>query len=269
MPDLLDQLRTAEVFPPTPDLATAVETHLREEGAAHRGAPRRAGRRSPADRLARPRSRRPRLALALLAAGVLLPAGGALAFGDELLDWLGLRGAEVRRAPELPSGARFPALSDLGRPVALGRVDEALGFTPLVPRRLGAPDAVLVDGETRTATLVYRPRGGLPPLPGATGAGLLIAQTRGDLDRRLLGKTITADTQAEALDVQGDPGVFLAGEPHAYAYVAPGGDLRTAQPRLAGNTLVFSRAGRVIRIEAEAGRDRALALADELRGPVP
>ncbi|MEU6545493.1 hypothetical protein [Streptomyces sp. NPDC046859] len=70
-----------------------------------------------------------------------------------VLDWFGFAGAEIRYDPSAtPSpGARVPGC---GRPVPLAEVERRAGFAPVVPARLGTPDAVAVTREPRDRFVV-------------------------------------------------------------------------------------------------------------------
>ena len=213
-------------WPPTPDLARAVSARL--------------PRRSP-----RPRRR---LVLALAAGLLLFPAAGAVAVSERVRDWLGLASVEVRRAPELPPGARRPTLAELGERVTLAAAARRAGFEPVVPPALGVPEQVR---ERRgVVTLVYE------------GGDLLLAQLRGRLDRALVRKVIIAGTRVRRVP----GGVLLSGHDHVYLYVRPGGEVAEDRPFLAGDTLVVQRDGLLLRLEApRLTPQRALALLGESR----
>jgi hypothetical protein len=215
-------------WPPTPDIAAAVE------------------RRLTADPTQRPASRRrwirPRRRVAItLAALVLVPAGAA--FGDDVLRWLGLASVEVERAPRLPPDARRPALDELGRAVTLTEAADRAGFTALVPPALGAPGEVRVDGDV--ITLVYR------------GGDLLLAERPGALDETLLRKVVGPGTRVRRIR----EGLFISGREHVYLYTRPDGTIAEDHPRLAGNTLVTQRGDLLLRLD---GRDLTLAEARAL-----
>ena len=211
-------------WPATPDIAAAVQRRVRDAPA-------------PARRWGWPRRR---LAVAL-AALVLVPAG--VAFGDDVLEWVGLRSVEVERVPELPDDARRPQVDELGDRVSLSEAEERAGFTPIVPGALGDPQEVRVDG--RVVTLVYR------------DGDLLLAELPGALDRDLVRKIAGPGT-----DVRPVPeGVFLSGGEHVYLYVRPDGTVAEDRPRLAGNTLVTQRGDVLLRLE---GRGLTLERAREL-----
>jgi hypothetical protein len=238
VPELEDRLRALGErldWPPTPDLATAVAERIREE------------RRRPAGRPRPARRRRSRLAIAV-AVALLVPAAGALAFPsarDGVLEWLGLKGAEVRRVPELPP-AREP---DLGRRVSLTEARRLAGFRPLVPSALGPPREVRYEAATGFVTLVHD--------------GVLVAQARGALTRELVEKAVHTTTGVRAVRVGGAAGVFIDG-PHTYLYERPGRVIGEDRPRRAGRALVFNRGDVLVRIEGPAQAE-ALRIARSLR----
>ena len=230
MAELEQRLRAlgADVpWPPTPDVAAAVQARVAAE--PH-------GRRR--------RLRRPALVAAL--AALTLPAA-ALAIPpvrEEVLDWLGVGGVEVRRSAD-PPPARFPDLADLGPRVRLA---------PAAPTvtALGAPDEVRRSGQVTTQIYGGRPR-------------ILLALVPGDLDRTLVRKTIRPGAPVREVRIRGARGVALPGPPHTVLYTTPGGEVRPVRPRLAGPTVVWSRDGTVYRLEADVPLPRALALARSVR----
>jgi hypothetical protein len=240
MPDLEDRLRALAAdleWPPTPDLATAVAGRV-ASGVADRG-----GRRER-----RRFVRRRRLAVALVLA-LLVPAAGAIAFPsarDDVLEWLGVKGATVTRAKDLPA-AEALRVEDLGRRVSLAEAEQAVGFPPAVPQALAAPREVRFDAATDTVTLVYD--------------GLLVSQTPGALRRELVDKVVTTRSRVRPTTVEGRPGVFIEGAPHYVLFARPNGTIAEDRGRLAGDTLVYNRGGTLVRIEA---RDLSLARAREI-----
>jgi hypothetical protein len=188
--------------------------------------------------------------VAVALAVLLLPAA-ALALPpvrEEILDWLGIGGVEVRRSPK-PPAARFPELRDLGAPATLEEAERLVGRRVAVPAELGSPREVRVrDG---VATLVYAP-------------DTLLAQVPGDLDENLVRKTVDVETEVLPVKVRGAGGVFLGGR-HTVLYVRPEGDVAEMAPRLAGPALVWSRDGVVYRLEADVPLRRALRIAESVR----
>ena len=230
MADLEQRLRAlgSDVpWPPTPDVAAAVEARVA--------------------RAPQPRRRRIRRPVLVAACAALLIPSAAMAIPpvrEEILDWLGVGGVEVRRSAD-PPPARFPDLADLGPRVRL-----APG-TPTVTA-LGAPDEV--RSRERVTTQIY---GGRPRI--------LLAVVRGELDSTLVRKTVRPGDPVREVRIRGARGVALPGSAHTVLYTAPGGDVQPVTPRLAGPTVVWSRAGTVYRLEADVPLARALALARSVR----
>jgi hypothetical protein len=260
MPELENRLRAlaADVaWPPTPDLERAVMAEL----AARRDRTRSGGLRRRAPAGLRPR----RLLAALLAALVLLPAAGAVAFPaarEDVLEWLGLRNVTVRRVPAPPPAARAELETDLGRLVTLAQAQREAGFAAALPAALGPPERVRVaDGRI---SLVYAPRPGLPRLDGID-AGLVLTESRGGIEGAYLRKLVHIGTGVEAVVVHGRRGAFISGGAHAYLYVTPQGEVREDRALLAGPTLIWEQDGLVLRLELAAGRDKALEIARSVR----
>ena len=255
--DRLRALRDDVEWPSTPDLASAVVARVSASPqAAARPFRLPDGLRTPSSGPSvrgggRPGRRRLIVAVAL---ALLVPVGGAVAFPsarDDVLDWLGLKGAEVRRAPELPP-ARAPEIEELGRRVTLGEAARIARFRPAVPAALGEPREVRVDPATRTVTLVYD--------------GVLVAQTPGALTRLLVDKVLTTRSGVRSVEVDGARGVFIDGAPHTYLYRRPDGSTGEDRARLAGDTLLFNRGDLLVRVEGRRlALDRALAIAHSLR----
>lgn len=223
-------------WPETPDLVRRVSSALasaepvagsvvsEEVTSGSRGASR---GRAAASGPALPRRRRS--LLTVLAIGVLAPAAGAVAFPgarDDVLEWLQIKSVEVRRAPQLPPGARDATPNELGVPVSLAQAKRRAGFEPVLPPRLGDPrEARLRDG---VVTVVYH-------------RGIRLAQLRGALDENLLRKIVTTN------EVRAVPeGIFVQGR-HVYLYLRPDGTVTEA--RTTGTTLIAQRGDLLLRLE--------------------
>jgi hypothetical protein len=266
--DLEQRLRDlgAELeVPPTPPLAAAVRARLGE---------------APDRRLTRflpPPWWRRRVAVAAMAVALALllvlaipPARTTVAH------WLGLRGVEIvpvqtlppipTRTPHASTSPSAPGeLLGLGVVVPLDKVPARVGFTPVVPAALGAPDAVWVrDDNGGVVTLVYLARPGLPA-SGQTGLGLLVTELRASIDTRVMGKFIDASTPLLPVSVGGGQGFWIGGAPHAVGYQLPGGNLAIDDLRLAGPTLLFERGDLTVRIEGPGDEQTALGIATTLR----
>lgn len=239
--DALTRLAAETRWPPTPALAEPVRAAIEGQPQAARG-PRGSWR-------ARPRSRRPLLAalLALVAGGGVLASPGV---GSGLLERLGLRNATVQQVERLPPTALGASLA-LGERHTLASARRVAGLPLLRPAALGAPREVYVDEGV--VSFVYRARSGRPILftqvPGSAG--------------RYVQKFVTEDTRRVRID--GAPGLLLRG-PHAVFFdPRGGGDTRVQEARLAKNTLMWERGGRLLRLEGEQPVGELIRLARSVR----
>jgi hypothetical protein len=215
-----------------------------------------------------PERRTRRRVLVAIAAALLVVVVTTLAIGrtrNAVADWLGLRGVEVERSPKPVQGLGTDL--DLGRRVTLDEARDALGFEPLVAARAqyGAPDGIYLADRPAggRVTFLYEPRPGLPAAPGS-GVGLLVTEFEAEIDEPVLSKLAPSGTTIERLQVNGQLAYWLAGSPHAVAFVDRDGKIFQDESRLAGNTLLFAQGSRTIRIESGLAKAEALALAEGL-----
>jgi hypothetical protein len=237
-------------YPPTPNLASRVRFRI------------------TAQPVARPRRlefwRDPRR-LALVAAVLLVLLGAAAianpATRDAIAHFFHVRGVIVsRQQSPLPSLSPVTPL-DLGRRTTMAEAQSAVSFTIAVPAELGEPDAVYVasgipGGEV---ALAYTPRPGIP-LVKQTGLGVLITQFRGDLIPGFLTKSVGPGTTMQETSVNGDPGWWIAGEPHMI-YVRVDGNDHPETLRMAANTLIWEHGGVTYRIESGLSKAEAFRIA--------
>ena len=233
-------LREDVAWPPTPDLATAVQARVARE-------PRRRTRRAwlPA-----------RLAPAVVALVLVLLAFGALLAASPgvratLRDWLGIGSVRITRVERLPDISPARQLA-LGRRATVAQANAHLGSPIATVRALGPPAAIyLGDGPPARVSLVYAARFGLPP--GTAGVGALLDQLQGDATA-FIEKFVSGGVPITRVRVNGAQGFFIGG---THAVNLPD-ELR---PRLAGNTVVWLRDAVTYRLETKLGRDAALRLA--------
>jgi hypothetical protein len=184
---------------------------------------------------------------------------------NAVADWLGLRGVEIERRPEPVRGLGTDL--QLGRPVSLAEARDALGFEPLVAPRdqYGAPDAIYVATSPAggRVSFLYAPRAGLPAA-AASGVGLLITEFEATVDGPVLQKTATPDTSVQVLEINGQRAYWLEGTPHAIWFTDRDHKRFEEEGRLAGNTLLFARGPRTIRIESGLTKAEAIAVAGGL-----
>ena len=205
----------------------------------------------------RPR-RRPGVAALLAAAlAVAIVGGGALAF-------LLIPGVEIRRVPTPPTAPApgAPERLDLGRRVSLAEARDAVDINVLIPQRLGSPDDVFVgrrpDGGR--VTLVYEPDSDLPEDEN-TGVGMLVTLFRGSTEPAFVQKEAGPETSVRPITVEGSPGMWIEGAPHAVMYVDGDGRLFSDSLRLAGNVLIWQVGEVTLRLESRLPLDPSLEVA--------
>lgn len=237
-------------YPPTPNLASRVRLRIATQPVAQ-------SRRL--DLWRDPRR------LALVAAVLLVLLGAAAlanpATRDAIAHFFHVRGVIVNREPSpLPSFSPVTSL-DLGRRTTMADAQSKVSFPIAVPAELGAPDAVYVvsgipGGEV---ALAYTPRPGIP-LVKQTALGVLITEFRGDLNPRYITKGVDEGTTLEEVSVHGDPGWWIAGQPHMVV-IRVGGQDQPETLRMAANTLIWEHAGVTYRIESGLSKADAFRIA--------
>jgi hypothetical protein len=239
MAELERELRAIAVdWPPQPDLTLAVRGRIAE----------------------RPRAQRRRaLALALALLAVAVAAAFAVPSArTAILRWLGLDHVRVVHVAELPPTHRLDAAS-LGSRTNAVQATRLAGFELVTPSE--QPDSVWVADLRggRRVTLVYgsvvRPR-------------LLLTEFRGVGVTKFVEKLVTGGTKVERVRVDGNPGLWLSGAPHAVYFASPDDpqQIWIDDALLAGNTLVWERPdGLTIRLEGDLSKGDALSLARSLR----
>jgi hypothetical protein len=241
-------------WPPTPNLAPAVRLRV-ERGAHVATLPRRPVRR----------------ALVLAAAALFVVLAGTLALSPGLraaiLRLFTLPGVTIEADETEPPEVTPPAVDAepvLGLRVALDEARREVSFRVAVPEALGGPDEVylLGGGERALVTLAYRDAPGVPVDP-ETGYAVLLTQLEGRPTESLIKKT-DLEARVVPVDVNGELGYFVQGE-HLVYVRAPGADPIPDEPRIAGNTLLWTRGPVTLRLEADVPLDRALDIARTVR----
>jgi len=238
-------------YPPTPNLSSRVRLRI------------------TAQPVAQPRRlelwRDPRR-LALVAAVLLVLLGAAAlanpATRDAIAHFFHVRGVIVNRVPSPAPSLSSPTSLDLGRPTTMDLAQSTVKFAIAIPPALGPPDAVYVasgppGGEV---ALAYMPRPGIP-IVKQTGLGVLVTEFRGDLFPGFITKDVGPGTTLEQTSVNGDPGWWIAGEPHTIVIQGSAGDGQPEILRLAANTLIWEHGGVTYRIESGLSRADAMRIA--------
>jgi hypothetical protein len=241
-------------WPPTPDLGPAVRLQV-ERGAEVATMPRRPVRR----------------AMVLAAAALFVVLAGSLALSPGLraaiLRFFTLPGVTIEVDQTAPPKVTPPPVDAdpfLGRRVPLDDARREVAFPVSVPEALGDPDEVylLGGGERALVTVAYRAAPGVPVDP-ETGYAVLLTQLEGQPTESLIKKT-DLEAGVVPVDVKGEQGYFVQGE-HVVFVQAPGVDPIADEPRIAGNTLLWTRGPVTLRLEADVPVDRALDIARTVR----
>jgi hypothetical protein len=257
----LTRLSQEVAFPPTPALVTGVRTGIAA------GAPRRG---FMPDKLFGGRQSWQTAVAALVL--VIAVFGAVMVFSPAarhaVADFFGVEGIDIEvKATPLPTDV--PALGtalDLGERTTLADAEEAAGFDIQLPADLGTPDEVYRDQfGLQMTSLVYVASDELPE-SSTTGVGLLISQFEGRIARGdLLGKIVHQGARLDPIEVNGQPGYWIDGEPHILYFIDPSGIILDDTVRLAGNTLMWESGGVTIRMESELSKAEALRIARSMR----
>ncbi len=227
-------------YPATPELAPRVRVRLAEGPAPSFWAGR-------------------RRALALVLVVLAVAIGAAMAVPGTraaILEFFHLRGVTIERVGELPTVPLQPNFDKLflGEKVTLEEAQKRADFEVVVPEALGEPDAVYFQSgnpPSGMVSLVY----GTTEQPRA-----LLTEFRATVDEVIF-KKVAAGTHITKVQVDGEPGFFLSGNPHEFSYFDRRGEYRQEIIRLSGNTLVWERGPLTLRLEADRDREEAVEIA--------
>jgi hypothetical protein len=204
------------------------------------------------------------IAILLVAASILLLSPGAR---EAVADLLGVAGIEVQFASDTqpPVGAEL----DLGEAVTLEEAVAAVQFDVWALDLPGPPDAVYLSARPSggRVSMVWRGDKSLPAA-GETDIGLIHSQFALRLGEDLVFiKSVTPDNVVRAVEVNGVLGIWIAGAPHLITYEDAAGVIHEEETRLAGNVLMWERAGVTHRIETTLPLAPAVELAESLITP--
>jgi hypothetical protein len=159
-----------------------------------------------------------------------------------VLRFLGLKGVTVIRVDELPPASTTPHV--FGESVSLAGARRIVGFRPLLPKDLGAPDDVRINVfSPYFVVLLY----------GKPDVKLRLTETSGGV----IQKYALAEQLVERVEVDGQPGIWVEG-----THVV--GEL-FGLPRLAGNVLLWEQDGLTLRLEGRLTKEQALEIARGVR----
>jgi hypothetical protein len=94
------------------------------------------------------------------------------------------------------------------------------------------------------------------------GRQILVSAVSGTLSPRMITKSVQSLNQVQEVDVDGAPGLWIAGPPHEIGYESQAG--QPVFERMAGNTLLWQRGDVITRVEGFADLEAALAFAHQV-----
>jgi hypothetical protein len=155
-----------------------------------------------------------------------------------VLRFLGLKGVTVIRVDELPPASTTPHV--FGESVSLAGARRIVGFRPLLPEDLGAPDDVRINRfSPYFIVLLY----------GRPNVRLRLTETSGGV----IQKYAQFAQRVERVEVDGQPGIWVEGE---HVVAEPFG-----MPRLSGNVLLWEQGDLTLRLEGRLDKEQALDIA--------
>jgi hypothetical protein len=187
------------------------------------------------------RRRRHWLAIALAA---LAAFGALLAIPQTraaILRVLEIGGVRIERTEKQPTATRTALVT--GGPVTLEQARRAVQFTLAVPRQYEQ---------------INLNRGVPGGMVSFLWDGHVLSEWQGE---QIFQKSVGPDTRVQHVQVDFAPGVWLEGAPHELTYTDRTGEPRHQTRRLAGNVLIWHRAGITYRLEGAKSLEEALTLA--------
>ena len=92
-----------------------------------------------------------------------------------------------------------------------------------------------------------------------------MTQFPGDVDQGFIEKGLGPGTRLESVTVNGRPGYWIEGRPHAFVYRDANGNVRDESYRLAGNVLLWEDGDLLLRLESALSKEEALRIASSVR----
>jgi hypothetical protein len=176
------------------------------------------------------------------------------------------------RPSSVTSGAPTPRA--LGASMRLGEAMDAHDATALDARAgfhvrwpadpaVGPPEAAFIDNQKGgQVTLLWPTRPGLP-VTLEPGVGLLMSEFQGSVDTGFFEKAAGANTIVERVQVAGNDGFWLHGDPHIFFWQGPDGFVDDSR-RWVGDVLLWSDGPITYRLETSLGRDEAVRIAETM-----
>lgn len=103
------------------------------------------------------------------------------------------------------------------------------------------------------------------PAAGESNVGLIYSQFALDLaEEEVFVKTVRPDSGVRVVEIAGIIGLWIDGAPHIITYEDAAGNIVEEETRLAGNVLMWERAGVTHRIETTLPVEDAVELAESI-----
>ncbi len=151
-------------------------------------------------------------------------------------------------------------------PADAAALDDRAGFHVAMPAdpNLGPPETGWIDDDKGGQVTLLWPTG--PGLPATIepDVGLLLSQFRGTIDSGLFNKLIDGGTIVAPLEVAGQQGYWLSGDPHVFFWEGSDGFVDDGR-RWVGDVLVWSDGPITYRLETSLSRAEAIRIAETIR----
>ncbi len=169
-------------------------------------------------------------------------------------DLLGIGPVRISQVAELSPAA---TVRPLGQLTTMDAAADAVSFDLLTVEDVES-DAVFLDATVPggMVTLAYG--------SATDGWRLLVTQLDGTVTSDLAAKEVGPGTTVEPVTVAGAPGLWIEGEPHTVVMLDADGEPLHDAARLAGDTLLTTRHGVLVRVEANAPLAEAVRVAERL-----
>jgi hypothetical protein len=189
-------------------------------------------------------------------ATVAIALGAAFAVPQarsSILRFFHLGGARVARVETLPPAVERSQAGGLGEPLSRQEAEQRVGFRLLLPPFSGdGPARAYVLGAS-AASVVVR----------AHGRTVLLTEFRARPE--MLEKLVGQETTLDRVSVDGNRGLWIAGQPHVLTYFDRDFRFRAEPILIHGNVLLWVRGPLTLRLEGALPKAQALELARHVR----
>lgn len=244
-------------YPPTPDVARTVESRLQMETRSPL---------LPPQRFASLRKRGLGVLAMFLVAGIVLSASPMARAA--IAEWLGIPGTRIIIGRTALPPVYLRGNVPLGRRVTLDVARTTVSFHIFLPTVSGfsQPDEAFLDTfpPGGRLSLVYKARPGLPQT-WESGVGVLLTEFPATAGEVFMGKSVGWRSIPKGIRVGVNRGYWIKGDHLTFIYRTIGDRKVWSSSRPAGNTLLWERAGLILRLESALPERAALRIATSMR----